>query len=141
MIFNRRVRSNFNRETRENREQKGSVPCSSDTVQGREGRKETGVSAIFPCSRRSRVSRFMELGGGGGVSPGDGGCVSRPMHIESDGLRRDLNSREIDCRKYQNALERIIAGPYAGQFGSAVDVAAEALIPSCGGTCLEDCDA
>lgn len=51
--------------------------------------------------------------------------------IEIDGLRRDLNSREIDCRKYQNALERIIAGPYAGQFGSAVDVAAEALMPSC----------
>jgi hypothetical protein len=51
--------------------------------------------------------------------------------IEMDGLRRDLNSREIDCRKYQNALERIIAGPYAGQFGSAVDVAAEALMPSC----------
>ena len=56
---------------------KQSVPCSSDTVQGREGRKETGVSAIFPCSRRSRVSRFIELGVGGGVSPGDGGCVSR----------------------------------------------------------------
>ena len=61
--------------------------------------------------------------------------------VEGDGLRRDLNSREIDCRKYRNALERIIAGPYAGQFGSAVDVAAEALMPSCGGTCLEDCDA
>lgn len=50
--------------------------------------------------------------------------------IEMDGLRRDLNSREIDCRKYRNALERIIAGPYAGQFGSVVDVAAEALMPS-----------
>jgi len=27
----------------------------------------------------------------------------------------------------ESAMERIIAGPYAGQFGSAVEVAAEAL--------------
>lgn len=31
---------------------------------------------------------------------------------------------------YANALKRIIAGPYAGEFGSAVDVAAEALRPN-----------
>ena len=54
------------------------IPLTSEILEKNEWRKETGVSAIFPCSRRSRVSRFIELGGEGGVSPGDGGCVSRP---------------------------------------------------------------
>ena len=35
MIFNRCVHCSSNRETRENREQKGSVPCSFEAVQGR----------------------------------------------------------------------------------------------------------
>ena len=47
MIFNRRVRSNFNRERRENREQKRSVRFSSnrETRESREQKK--GVSRIF----------------------------------------------------------------------------------------------
>ena len=40
---------------------KRSVRGRFDTVQGREGRKETGVSAVIPRSRRSRCSRFRKF--------------------------------------------------------------------------------
>lgn len=38
-------------------------------------------------------------------------------------------ARKLEARvaELEAAMERIIAGPYAGQFASAVDVAAEAL--------------
>lgn len=38
-------------------------------------------------------------------------------------------ARNLEARiaELEAAMERIIAGPYAGQFGSAVEVAAEAL--------------
>ena len=79
--FKGSVRYNFHREMRENREKfmwsispcscrsrasrfkkfKRSVRGRFDTVQGREGRKETGVSAVIPRSRRSRCSRFRKF--------------------------------------------------------------------------------
>ena len=81
--FKRSVRYNFNRETRENREQKKgasliasnltkwSVPCRFKAVRGRvqgEGspilsreRTESSEGRRGPCSRRSRCSRFMFL--------------------------------------------------------------------------------
>ena len=51
-----------NRERRENREQKRSVPCSSKAVPAREGRKIYGVSAGI-CSYPSRCTRFKEFKG------------------------------------------------------------------------------
>ena len=42
-------------------------------------------------------------------------------------LDEDFQRAKAERDRYANALEQIIAGPYAGGFGSAVDVAAEAL--------------
>ena len=58
MILKRSVRCNFHRETRENREQNGSVPSSP------------------PCSYRSRCSRFMFLKRSVRCNPGDRALVS-----------------------------------------------------------------
>ena len=42
-------------------------------------------------------------------------------------LESDLTELRARVAELEAAMERIIAGPYAGQFGSAVEVAAEAL--------------
>lgn len=52
--------------------------------------------------------------------PEDGGihtCTPTPL----------VHGLEARIAELEAAMERIIAGPYAGQFGSAVEVAAEAL--------------
>jgi hypothetical protein len=58
-------------------------------------------------------------------------CASRD-YLQGYNKAVDDASKEMDAlqarvAELEAAMERIIAGPYAGQFASAADVAAEAL--------------